>query len=50
MQVKKETYKADIDASKEASNETSYQELGEINKSETYDSCQSIIIKKNNEK
>lgn len=39
-QVKKEKYKGDNDVSKEASNETSYQELGEINKSETYESCQ----------
>lgn len=39
-QVKKEKYKGGNDVSKEASNETSYQELGEINKSETYESCQ----------
>lgn len=39
-QVNEEKYKGDNDVSKEASNETSYQELGEINKSETYESCQ----------
>lgn len=39
-QVNEEKYKRDNDVSKEASNETSYQELGEINKSETYESCQ----------
>lgn len=39
-QVNEEKYKGDNDVSKEASNEASYQELGEINKSETYESCQ----------
>lgn len=39
-QLNQENSKRDDDAFKEASNETSYHELGEINKSETYASCQ----------
>lgn len=39
-QLNKENSKRDDDAFKEASYETSYHELGEINKSETYASCQ----------
>ena len=39
-QVNEEKYRGDNDVSKEASNETSSQELGEINKSEIYEPCQ----------